>query len=148
LRHAVAKEDVLGHMSEQRRFRRRGLFYLNVLRDGDLADGLPNLHQLRRAGGGMGFQLAPLRPAVSRVVVIHIAEKQARFRAVDNEADVRVHPYGQEILVFRLVQLVELHPRTGRIHLQIKGRCLDGLLLLARETGKAVGEGIGNSEIH
>ena len=39
-------------------------------------------------------------------------------------------------------------PGIGRVHLQVKGRGLDGLLLLAGEFGEAVGEGVGDEELH
>ena len=43
---------------------------------------------------------------------------------------------------------MKTHPRTGWVHLQVKGRYLDRLLLFSGQFGKAVGEGVGYSEIH
>ncbi|MBE3136450.1 MAG: hypothetical protein IMZ43_03525, partial [Thermoplasmata archaeon] len=44
--------------------------------------------------------------------------------------------------------LVELHSRVLRVHLQVKGHGLYNLLLLASESGKAIGESIGYEELH
>ena len=57
-------------------------------------------------------------------------------------------PHRPEVLVLRLVELVELHARVGRVHLQVEGRGLDGLLLVAGQPGEAVGEGVGDAEFH
>ena len=46
------------------------------------------------------------------------------------------------------VELVELHPRISRIHLHVEGRGFDGLLLLARQLGQAVGKSISNAKFH
>ena len=43
---------------------------------------------------------------------------------------------------------MELHPRVGRVHLQIERRRLGGLLLLAGELGEAVSERVGDAEVH
>lgn len=47
-----------------------------------------------------------------------------------------------------MVQHVETQVRVGRIHLQIGGCRLDALLLVSGELGQAVGEGVGDAEIH
>ena len=57
-------------------------------------------------------------------------------------------PHRPEILVLRLVELVEAHARIGRVELQVEGRRLDGLLLVAGQSGEAVGEGIGDAKFH
>jgi hypothetical protein len=38
--------------------------------------------------------------------------------------------------------------RTGRVELKVKGGGLSGLLLLAGQPGKAVGEGVRDAEFH
>jgi len=43
---------------------------------------------------------------------------------------------------------METHAGIGRIELQVKRRCLDGLLFLARQSGEAVGERIGDAKLH
>ena len=43
---------------------------------------------------------------------------------------------------------MEAHAGIGRVDLQIERRCLDGLLLLSRQTGEAVGKRVGDAEIH
>ena len=39
-------------------------------------------------------------------------------------------------------------PGIGRVELQVEGRRLDGLLLVAGQAGEAVGEGVGDEEVH
>ncbi len=39
-------------------------------------------------------------------------------------------------------------PGVGRIHLEIKRGGLDGLLLIAGQTGEAVRESVGDAEFH
>ena len=51
-----------------------------------------------------------------------------------------------ESLVF--ATLVELQSRLRRIHLEVESRRLGSLLLSPGQFGEAIGEGIGNSEIH
>jgi len=46
------------------------------------------------------------------------------------------------------IQLVQLQPWIGSIHLEIECRGLLGLLLIAIQLGKACGEGICDAEIH
>lgn len=43
---------------------------------------------------------------------------------------------------------MELHPRLGRIDLEIEGRGFDGLLFLVGEFGEAGSECIGYSKFH
>ena len=91
--------------------------------------------------------LAPFCPAVCRVVVVHVAQKQARVRPVDDETDVAADPDRPEVLVLRLVKLVKLHPRIRRIHLEVECRRLDGLLFVASEATERVSEGVGDTEV-
>ena len=67
---------------------------------------------------------------------------------MDNQPDVIADPHRPEILVLRLVQLMELHPRIRRVHLEVERRRLDRLLFLACKAREAVGEGIGDAEFH
>jgi hypothetical protein len=66
---------------------------MHIDRDDDLLDGLTYLHKLRRAGLGMRFELATLRPIVSLVVVVDVAEQKARFAAVNDQPNVAVYPH-------------------------------------------------------
>lgn len=75
-----------------------------------------------------------------------IRETARRF--VNDQSDIGTHAHRPEVLVARLVELVELHSRIGRAHLQIKRRRLDGLLLVTGQPGEAVGERIGDAEFH
>ena len=54
----------------------------------------------------------------------------------------------QKFLSFALSSLWKLMPGIGRIELQVERRRLDGLLLVAGQPGEAVGEGVGDAEIH
>lgn len=122
---------------------------LDVARDCDLLDPLPKLHELSRARPRMRLQPPPLGPLVGVVVVADVAEQQAAGPvAVDDQPDVLRHTNRPEVLVPRLVQLVELHPRCGRVQLQIEGGRLDGLLLLPGEPAQAVGERVSDAEVH
>lgn len=51
-----------------------------------------------------------------------------------------------EVLVLRPVELVEAHPRTGRVQLQVERRRLDGLLLVAGESSETARERVGDAE--
>ena len=62
--------------------------------------------------------------------------------------NVTIHPHRPKVFILRLVQPVEAHPISRRIHLAVESRRFDGLLLIAGEAGEAVGEGIGNEEVH
>ena len=81
-------------------------------------------------------------------MVIDVAEQEALRRAVHDKPQVEVDPHGPEVLVLRLVELVEAHAGGRGIHLQIERGRLDRLLLVAGQPCEAVGEGIGDSEIH
>ena len=59
-------------MLEQARFGWGRLFSLHISGDEDVLNRLANLHQLRRAGLWMRFQLPPLGPAVGLVMVIDV----------------------------------------------------------------------------
>ena len=42
---------------------------------------------------------------------------------------------------------MKTHSRIGRVHLKVKGRGLDSLLLLASQSGKAVGKSVCDTEV-
>lgn len=71
-----------------------------------------------------------------------------RSVAMDDQPDVGAHPHRPEVRILRLAQPMELHPRVSRIHLQIEGSRLHRLLLVAGERRQAVGEGVGDEEVH
>lgn len=64
-------------------------------------------------------------------MMINIAEQQAGFTAVNNQANIAARPHRPEVLVPGAIQLVETHAGAGRIQLQVEGRCFDELLLVA-----------------
>ena len=64
------------------------------------------------------------------------------------ETSNHIDPHRPEILVFGFVEFVETQARIGRIQLQVKSRGFHDLLFLASEFGLAVGEGIGDAEVH
>ena len=121
---------------------------MHIDRPHDLLNRLADLHQLGSAGFRVGLELPSFGPVVGLVVVIDVAEQQAALALVHDHPDVAVDPYRPEVLVLRLVQLVETHSRIGRVELQVEGGRLDGLLLVAGESGEAVGEGVGDQEVH
>src|SRR3990167_6480877 len=135
-------------MGKQRGFSRWVLCCLNIFWNNDLLHRLAYLDQLRRARLRMGLQLAPFRPVIRLVVVIHIAQQQTGIGLVDDQTNIAAHPHRPEILVPRLVQLVEAQARIGRIDLQVERRGLGGFLLIAGEFGEAVGEGVGDEKVH
>src|SRR3546814_17436475 len=93
-RHSVTEQLGLGSVRKQRRLSdkkrryRRRLVNLDDLRNHDLLNALANLHQLRRAGCGVRLQLSPLGPVIGLVVMIDVAEQQAGFRQVGDDADI------------------------------------------------------------
>lgn len=61
---------------------------------------------------------------------------------------VSIHPHGPEVRVFGAVQLVEGQAVRGRVQLKVESGSLGRPLLLRRQAAKAVGERVGDSEIH
>src|SRR5260370_14401171 len=118
------------------------------MRHDDLLHALANLHELRRTGLRVRLQLAPLGPGVRLVVVIDVAQQQAVLGAVHDEPQIEVHPHRPKVLVLGLVQLVKAKARLIGIELQIEGRGLHGLLLVAAQAREAVGEGVRDAELH
>ena len=96
----------------------------------------------------MGLQPPPRGPLIGLVVVIDIAQHEAAVHAVNDQPDVAGDPHGPEVLVPRLVELVQFHARLRRVELQVEGGGLDGLLLVAGQAGEAGGEGVGDAEFH
>ena len=96
----------------------------------------------------MRLQLAAFRLIVGFVMMIHVAEQQAGITFVDDQPDIAVNSDRPEVLVLGFVELVEAHAWIGRIELQVERRHFDGLLLLASQSGEAVGEGVSNTKIH
>ena len=87
--------------------------------------------------------------SIGLVVVIDVAEQQARLGSGGRSGGCRGSPAPtRSSCPCALSSLWKLHARAGRVHLQIEGRRLDGLLLLAGQLGEAVGEGVGDAEVH
>ena len=61
--------------------------------------------------------------------------------------DVAADPHRPEVLVLGLVEFVKAQARRRRVQLQVKGRGLGGLLLVAGQSCEAVGESVGNPEV-
>ena len=123
-------------------------FRLNVDRHHNLQHSFTNLDQLGGTRRRMRFHPPASGPVVGLVVVVHVAKQQAVLNPMDDEADVAADPHRPEVLVLCLVEFVEAQTRCGRIQLHVKGRRLHCLLLVACQTGEAVGEGIGDSKLH
>ncbi len=143
-RHAVAQERLLGDMLEQARFGWGRLCSLHVGGDDDFLDRLANLHQLRRAGLRVRFQLPALGPAVGLVMVIDVAQQQACGSPVHDQPDIAADPHRPEVRVFRFVEFVQLHAGLRRVQLQVEGGDFDRFLLLAGEPRQAIRERVGD----
>ena len=96
----------------------------------------------------MPLQPPPLGPLIRGVVMVHVAEQEARRGPVDNQPDVAADPGRPEALVLRPLDLVQLQPRPGRVHLQVERGGLDRLLLVAGQLRETVGERVGDAELH
>ena len=157
-RHAVAEQVVVLCAGEDGCSRRRTAggrgsggrrhVRLDVPRHRDLPHRLADLDELRRPRGRMPLQPPPLGPLIGGVVMVHVAEQEARRGPVDDQPDVAADPGGPEALVLRPLDLVQLQPWPGRVHLQVERGGLDRLLLVAGQLREAVGEGVGDAELH
>ena len=87
-------------------------------------------------------------PELGFVVVVDVAQQQAGLGSVHNQPNVETHANRPEVGVFRLVKLVELQRRMSRVQLEIEGRGLDCLLLVAGEPGEAVRKRVGDAKFH
>src|ERR1017187_7442985 len=96
----------------------------------------------------MRFQLSPLGPVGGVVWGVRVTEQETGLRFVNDEPDAGVYPHRPKVLVPRFVEFVEAQARTRGVHLQVKGRCFYRLLLVASEAREAVGEGVGDAEVH
>ena len=67
---------------------------------------------------------------------------------MNDQTNVTIHPHRPKVFILRLVQPVEAHPISRRIHLEVEGRRFDGLLLISGEAGETVREGVGDEEVH
>src|SRR5207244_3318235 len=94
------------------------------------------------------LELAPLGPLVRLVVVVHVAEEEARFAPMNDQADVAAHAYGPKALVPRAINLVQLETRLRRTYLKVERRRLGGLLLIRSEAAEAFRERIRDPELH
>ena len=72
------------------------------------------------------------------VVVIHVAQQQAGFGFVHDQSNVEAHANRPEPWIFRLVELVELQSRMGRVLSGDRRPGLHGLLLVAGELGEGL----------
>ena len=128
--------------------RRRRRLGRDVLRYLDLADGLPHLDDLGRARPGVTLEPAALGPLVGSIVVVGVAEQEARSHLVNDEPQVAGDARRPEVLVLAVVDAVHLDAGVRRVQLQVEGRCLRGLLLVRRQLREAVGEGVRDPELH
>ena len=147
-RHTVAQQIIIGDVGKQVWLGPRRLFNLHVFGNTDFLDRIPDFHPLCGAGLRVCFQLAPLGPFIGFIVVVDVAEQQTGVRFVYDQADVAADPHRPEVRIFRLVEFVQLHPRIGRVQLQVEGGGLDNFLFVTGKPGEAVGKGVGNPEFH
>lgn len=119
-----------------------------VFWDRDFPNGLTHLDQLSRPGPRVTFDSPPLCPSVSRIVVIDVAQQQTGIGLMDDHPDIASGADRPKVGILAAVDAMKLHPGIDRIHLQIESGCLNRLLLIAGQTCEAVGECIGDSELH
>jgi hypothetical protein len=67
---------------------------------------------------------------------------------VQDDADVTACTHRPEVLVFGLLDPMQAHAGMRRVQLQVERRGFDRLLLVAGQAGQAVGEGVGDAEVH
>lgn len=120
----------------------------DVFGDEDFFDAFADFDDLGGTGGGVGFDFAAFGPLVGFVVVVDVAEEEAAFGAMDDEADVAADTGAPEVFVFGFVEFVELDAGVGGVGLEVEDGDLDQLLLVAGEAGEAGGEGISDAEVH
>ncbi|KFB73003.1 MAG: hypothetical protein AW09_001778 [Candidatus Accumulibacter phosphatis] len=151
--HAVGQQFLVAATGEQR-FQQRGgrrcerQFRLHIHGNEHLPHRLADFDPLRGAGPWVGFQPAPFRPVIGPVMVVDVAEQEARIALVHDQANVAADTHRPEIPVPRPVQPVQAHAGVGRVELQVEGRGLDRSLLVAAQARQAIGEGVGNAEFH
>ena len=133
-------EKFLRHILKQCRLCRHQTIRNDINRGRNLLNRLANLNELCRPSLGVRFELAPLRPLICLIVMVDIAQQQAVSAAMNDQANITTDAYGPKIRITGGIQLVELHTRVRRIQLQIEGRRLDNLLLIACQSGEAVRE--------
>jgi len=149
-RYTVTEETVVADTAEQQGLclGECRLVDLYIPGNGDLLHRLPYLDELRGACLRMRLDPPPLGPSIGLVVMVDVAEQQARARAMDDDADVLAHPDRGEVRVLRALELVELQAWMCRIHLQVERRCLHRLLLVDGQPGKTARESVGDAELH
>ena len=96
----------------------------------------------------MSFELPAFGPVIGAVVVTDIAQQQAGFSPMNDQPDIAAHPNRPKPVIFRAIELMELQSRMSRVQLEIEGRGLDRLLLVAGELGQAVRKCVGDPEFH
>jgi hypothetical protein len=151
--HAVGQQFLVAVAGEQRLQHRDGWrcewqFRLHIHGNEHLLHRLADFDPLRGAGPWVRLQLAPFRPVIGPVVVVDVAEQEARIALVHDQANVAADPHRPEIPVPRLVQPVQAHAGVGRVELQVEGRGLGRSLLVAGQARQAIGEGVGDAEFH
>src|SRR3972149_256801 len=90
---------------------------LLIFWNNNILNGLPDYNYLCCPRFGMGHKLTSCRPVVSLVVVIDIAQQEAFIVLMNDNPNAPRDPHRPEILVLRLVELVETHARVGRVEL-------------------------------
>jgi hypothetical protein len=76
--------------------------------DLDLADHFADLDDLGCAGDGIGFDLAPRSPLVSRIVMGNVAEHHAALHPVDEQPNASAGTGRSEVRVFDVVETMTL----------------------------------------
>ncbi|MGH6837481.1 MAG: hypothetical protein ACREDT_01505 [Methylocella sp.] len=150
LRDAVGKKLVIGASGkEQWQFgpnrNRRGF---GRLLNPYLLNALANLDDLSSACLWMRFYPPPLRPIISGIMMIDVADKKTFFGFVNNQPYIAADTHRPEILVLGVIDAVELKPGLGRVHLKVEDSGFHCLLLLGRKSRQRFRKGISDTKLH
>ena len=129
-------------------FGRRGPLYLDIHGNDDLLDRLAHLDELRRARLRMRVELPTLGPRVRLVVVVDVAEQERRVVLWTISRMSLPDTHRPEVPILGFSSWWNFRLGWAGFDLQIEGRRLDGLLLLAGQPREAVGERVGDQELH
>ena len=123
-RHPVAEQVVVCHVVEEPRLGRRrrcglsdGQLSRDVARHLDLTNRLAHLDDLCGARARVALDHPALGPLVGGVVMVGVAEQQARGGAMHDQPQVAADASGPEVLVLAGVDAVHLDAEVRRVHL-------------------------------
>ena len=81
-------------------------------------------------------------------MVIHVAQHQTIPGPMHDDPDVPTDADRPEIPISCPVKPVKFQPRSRRVGLEVEGGRFNRLLFFIGQLGEAVGEGVGDEEVH